>query len=122
MRLIAASPLLVLLFAGIHAEASVPAHVHELCLKAVDYPGCVRSQQGSPLMRESVRNGESTKLGNICPNGYAYISDDICQKVDATCSVRSKNVAQKPRKSRHCKFATKERKYYVLRNSSVQIV
>ena len=81
MRLIAASPSFLLLFAGIHAQASVPAHVHELCLKAADYPGCVRAQQGSPVVREKESNNESKKLGNICPNGYAYIADDLCQKV-----------------------------------------
>ena len=69
MRLIALA-LVSAAFRRIHAEASVPAHVHGCVNRGL--PRLRACQPGSPLMRESVRNGESTKLGNICPNGYVY--------------------------------------------------
>ena len=53
------------------AVGDVTSEIHELCLKAVDYRGCVATQKGTP---ESV--------GNKCPTGYAFIGGGTCQKVD----------------------------------------
>ena len=53
------------------AAGDVTSEIHELCLKAVDYRGCVATQKGTP---ESV--------GNKCPTGYAFIGGGTCQKVD----------------------------------------
>ena len=62
--------------------AEVPRNVHELCLSAADYEGCVRVQGSGSIKRSPGPTQSTTKLGNICPNGYAYIADDVCQKVE----------------------------------------
>ena len=62
--------------------AEAPRDVHKLCLSAVDYEGCVRVQSSRSIKRSPSPSQTTTKRGNICPNGYAYIADDVCQKVE----------------------------------------
>jgi len=53
------------------AAGDVAPEIHEMCLKAADYRGCVEAQKGTPEY-----------LGNKCPTGYAFMGSGNCQKVD----------------------------------------
>ena len=66
---------LAVIFATIPAAnaSEVAPAIHELCLKAVDYAGCVRAQSGEP--------DEPAYSGNKCPANHAYIGDGKCQRV-----------------------------------------
>ena len=55
------------------AAGDVAPEIHDLCIKAADYRGCVEAQKGTPEY-----------LGNKCRAGYAYVGAGNCQKV--TCS------------------------------------
>ena len=56
------------------AMASVPTEIHERCLTATDYIGCVQAQQGLTNKTSRVINqqGADVAEGNSCPAGYAY--------------------------------------------------
>lgn len=54
----------------IAAAGEVAPEIHELCIKAADYRGCVEAQAGEPEY-----------LGNKCPSGHAYTGDGKCQRV-----------------------------------------
>ena len=65
------------------AMASVPTDIHERCLKATDYIGCVKAQQGITEQTSRVINqqGADVAEGNSCPSGYAYAGGGNCKKV-----------------------------------------
>lgn len=52
------------------AAGDVAPEIHELCIQAADYRGCVEAQQGTPEY-----------IGNRCPSNHAYIGDGKCQRV-----------------------------------------
>ena len=52
------------------AHAHVREEVHEKCLKAADYAGCVQ-----------VNSSVAEVDGNACPPGYAYAGDNACKEV-----------------------------------------
>ena len=74
------------LLSPIAAKAEVDSKVHKMCLQAKDYMGCVKAQskQGAtPSSKKVIKNLiTSERVGNACPEGYAYIMDNLCQKVD----------------------------------------
>ena len=55
----------------VSAAGEVAAEIHELCIKAADYRGCVEAQKGA-----------TEYVGNKCLDGYAYTGNGNCQKVD----------------------------------------
>ena len=56
------------------AFAEVPKNVHELCLSAADYSGCVKINSGDL--------GNFRSDGNACPKGYAYVGNKTCREVE----------------------------------------
>ena len=69
LRLLA-SIVLISPIGPIAVAGDVAAEIHKLCIKAVDYRGCVEAQAGTPQY-----------LGNKCPSNHAYIGDGYCQRV-----------------------------------------
>ena len=67
------APLLIAVSLPAFAAGDVAPEIHDLCIKAADYRGCVEAQKGTPEY-----------LGNKCKAGYAYVGAGNCQKV--TCS------------------------------------
>ena len=65
------APLLLAVSLPAFAAGDVAPDIHEMCLKAADYRGCVEAQQGTPEY-----------LGNKCVTGYAYMGNGNCQKVN----------------------------------------
>ena len=65
------------------AMASVPPEIHEQCLKATDYIGCVKAQQGLNEETSRVINqqGADVAEGNSCLSGYAYAGGGSCREV-----------------------------------------
>lgn len=72
-----------LVLAASPVMASVPTDIHERCLKASDYIGCVKAQQGITEKTSRVINqqGADVAEGNSCPSGYAYAGGGNCKKV-----------------------------------------
>ena len=52
------------------AAGDVDPKIHEMCIQAADYRGCVEAQAGTPEY-----------LGNKCPTNHAYVGDGQCQRV-----------------------------------------
>ena len=52
------------------AAGEVAPEIHQLCLQAADYRGCVEAQAGTPEYH-----------GNTCPEQYAYMGSGNCQQV-----------------------------------------
>ena len=52
------------------AAGDVDPKIHEMCIQAADYRGCVEAQAGTPEY-----------LGNKCPSNHAYVGDGQCQRV-----------------------------------------
>ena len=65
------APFLLAVSLPAFAAGDVAPEIHDLCIKAADYRGCVEAQKGKPEY-----------LGNKCPTGYAYMGSGNCQKVD----------------------------------------
>ena len=65
------------------AFASVPQEIHDRCVGATDYLGCVQAQQGLSESTSRVINqqGADVAEGNACPAGYAYAGGGNCKKV-----------------------------------------
>ena len=84
MRRLLLVPLLIALQSPI--QAAVEPAVHKMCLKASDYLGCVNAHKNvtaSPSAGKVITNSaEGGPIGNQCPEGYAYVMDDVCQRVD----------------------------------------
>lgn len=72
-----------LVFSTSSAIASIPPDIHEQCLKATDYIGCVKAQQGLNEQTSRVINqqGADVAEGNTCPAGYAYAGGGSCKEV-----------------------------------------
>ena len=58
---------------GVGPNSKVDKDVHNLCLKAQDYAGCVKLQ--------SVKLDQPKAVGNSCPIGYAYVGQNACLEV-----------------------------------------
>ena len=54
----------------VSAAGEVDPEIHQLCLQAADYRGCVEAQAGTP-----------DYLGNKCPENHAYVGEGKCQRV-----------------------------------------
>ena len=68
MRRLAYLPLL--LATSLPVAANVQGDIHDKCLTATDYAGCVKA------------NSEISKIdGNACPPGFAYLGKDSCVEV-----------------------------------------
>jgi hypothetical protein len=79
--------LVLILLSAAQAKASpkVDPSIHDLCIQAKDYVGCVRAMNGEASFPESSRTitsqGADVAEGNQCPTGYAYIGGGNCQDV-----------------------------------------
>ena len=75
-------PLLAAIALPIAADANVDPNVAEMCMKVVDFKGCVETMSGKPSnKRIIIDQGVSLPDGNICPEGYAYVGGGTCQDV-----------------------------------------
>lgn len=65
------------------AFASVPQDIHDRCLIATDYVGCVQAQKGLTESTKRVINQQGADIaeGNSCLAGYAYAGGGNCKKV-----------------------------------------
>ena len=82
MKLLAA----IALIAGalpVMAAGDVAPEIHELCISATDYIGCIKAQQGLNEETSRVINqqGADVAEGNSCPAGYAYAGGGNCKEV-----------------------------------------
>ena len=83
-------PLLAALALPTAVNANVDPEVHNLCLRAVDYQGCVNAHSGKSNAMEIFNNpGTATSKGNSFPYGYAYIGQGYCAEV--ICKMGGKN-------------------------------
>tara|TARA_X000000950_G_scaffold199506_1_gene240246 strand:- start:751 stop:1218 length:468 start_codon:yes stop_codon:yes gene_type:complete len=63
-------------------KANIDRDIAEMCMKAVDFKGCVETISGGSIQkRMSIDQGVSISEGNSCPQGYAYIGESKCQVV-----------------------------------------
>jgi hypothetical protein len=63
-------------------RAAIPSEIHELCVSAIDYVGCVKAQQGfSDTTRVINQQGADVAEGNACLSGYAYAGGGSCREV-----------------------------------------
>jgi len=76
-------PLLAAIALPTAVNANVNSEVHELCLPAADYLGCVKAMTIKPADIPSLRLIEGAKelTGNRCPEGYAYAGAGNCREV-----------------------------------------
>ena len=65
----------------------VDTKIHQLCIEAKDYAGCVRAMKGDTSSRVVNSQGADIAEGNKCTAGYAYIGGGNCQ--DVTCQYPS---------------------------------
>ena len=80
MKHLLLAPLILSL--GLPVQGEVSTKTHKMCLKANDYLGCVKAQTTSLGAKKTVSNsGTTTKKGNSCPTGYAYIGNGYCREV-----------------------------------------
>ena len=52
------------------AAGEVAPEIHQLCLHAADYRGCIEAQAGTPEY-----------LGNNRPENHAYVGEGKCQRL-----------------------------------------
>ncbi len=70
------------LLSPIAAKAEVDPKVHKMCLKAMDYIGCVNANVDRSNSVEVFNNpGTARSRGNTCPYGYAFIGQGYCAEV-----------------------------------------
>ena len=73
------------LLIGNSVKASeVDPKIHNLCVEAKDYAGCVRAMKGdtSPAAIRTINSqGADIAEGNQCPSGSAYMGGGNCQQV-----------------------------------------
>ena len=75
-------PLLTALALPTAVNAEVDPKVHNLCLTATDYIGCVKAQSGFiNQSRITVDEGLAVSKGNACPANMAYIGGGTCQRI-----------------------------------------
>ena len=75
-------PLLAAIALPTAVNANVDPKVAEMCMKAVDFKGCVETMSGEPSnKRIIIDQGVSLTEGNSCPEGYAYVGGGTCQDV-----------------------------------------
>ena len=79
--------LLISLLAAISLPTAVNAEVDpkvaEMCMKAVDFQGCVNAMTGKKEGKRLIMDqGVSLSEGNACQAGYAYIGGGTCQIVE----------------------------------------
>ena len=78
-------PLLAALAFPYGVNANVDPKVVEMCMKAVDFKGCVETMSGGPVQKRMIIDqGVSLSEGNSCPYGYAYIGGGYCREVVCT--------------------------------------
>ena len=67
------------------AYAQVDKRIHDRCLSATDYKGCVELQRGNAdsIFKKWFPSSTNPKVerGNKCEGGYAYVGKGLCQKV-----------------------------------------
>ena len=68
-------------FSPVIAE-QIESSIHDLCIEARDYQGCVNSRTNSNNTT-TIRNIDAgiELSGNSCPSGHAYVGSGQCQKV-----------------------------------------
>jgi hypothetical protein len=76
-------PLITALTLPTTVNAGIDPEVHRICLKALDYAGCVKVQTedlAAPT-RIIIQEGAATVEGNSCPDSHAYVGNGYCQRV-----------------------------------------
>ena len=65
------------------AQAEVDPKIHNMCLQAQDYLGCVKAQTTKPTEIQNLRliQGKTELTGNSCPQGYGYSGAGYCTNV-----------------------------------------
>ena len=76
----------ILLMSSYPAVAQgVEPKVHQMCVEAKDYAGCVRAMttnvSAPPVQRLINSQGADIAEGNQCPAGWAYVGGGNCQEV-----------------------------------------
>ena len=90
MRRLLFAPLIFTLLSPV--QAGIDPEVHELCLRATDYRGCVAAQSGeTPELR--VIEGKTEITGNRCPFKYVYVGGGQCQNLTCNMKAWNKNLA-----------------------------
>ena len=71
------------IIAGPIKSVEVDPKIHNLCVEAKDYAGCVRAMRGDSLdPRVTVDEGKAEIVGfNSCPIGYRYKGNGYCGEV-----------------------------------------
>ena len=55
-------------------KANIDRDIAEMCMKAVDFKGCVETMSGGPVQKRMIIDqGVSLSESNSFPYGYAYI-------------------------------------------------
>jgi len=99
----------VMLGSSAYAQGQVPPDIHQSCLNARDYNGCVKAMLGieEPMQRtvdQTNRPGLLAEMGNQCPAGYAYAGGGRCRSVSCRpMGIFGKNEPQLAGKGHSCK-------------------
>ena len=76
---------LVLMTAISASAQGVDPKVHQMCIEAKDYAGCVRAMTSDITSPQVIRNinqrGAVISEGNQCPSGFAYVGSGNCMEV-----------------------------------------
>ena len=63
-------------------KANIDRDIAEMCMKAVDFKGCVETMSGSFNKKNMILDeGVSLSEGNSCPLGFAYSGSGYCRSV-----------------------------------------
>ena len=75
-------PLLAAISLPVDVRANIDPKVAEMCMKAVDFQGCVNAMTGKKEGKRIIMDqGVSLSEGNACPANYAYVGGGTCQQV-----------------------------------------
>jgi hypothetical protein len=81
---VASATMLLALPSSASSPPKVAPAIHQLCIEAKDYIGCVRAMTegtGQADVRSTTSQGADAIEGNQCPAGFAYIGGGNCQEV-----------------------------------------
>jgi hypothetical protein len=67
----------LLMATAVQAQAEIDPKLHQLCVDARDYTGCIQSNQGN----QGGEGSANTLSLNACPAGHAYSGAGYCTRV-----------------------------------------
>ena len=80
----------LLMATAVQAQAEIDPKLHQLCVDARDYTGCIQSNQGN----QGGEGSANTLSLNACPAGHAYSGAGYCTQVILSWRAKGTNVRE----------------------------